>query len=112
MDIKNMIGIGMVGLMSLGGSMFGLTLISGTAGAASSPTPTAEVTATAGLGSNVQSSSQFGDNSGAADSTEGISVEAMASEVSSSSESAAASDGPGGHQDPAGNVDNQSTTEQ
>jgi len=112
MDIKKKIGIGTVGLMTLGGSVFGLTLISGTAGAASAQTPTAQVTATTDLGLNVQSGSQSGDNSVAADSTEGISVEATTSEVGTSSESAAVSDGPGGHQDPAGNVDNQSTTEQ
>ena len=114
MNIKKKFGIGAAGLMALGGSMFGLTIISGAAGASSTvPTSTStSITASADQGLNVQDGSQTGVDTTSTDVSEEVSSEAVSSEATTSSETGTASDGIGGHQDPAGNVDNQSTTEQ
>ena len=100
--------------------MFGLTLITGAAGASSTPPTSAPVSVSAdqglnvqgGSGLNVQDGSQTGVDTASTGASEEVSSEASTSEVATSSETGTASDGIGGHQDPAGNVDNQSTTEQ
>ena len=112
MNIKKKFGIGAAGLMALGGSMFGLTIISGAAGASSTVPTSTSVTASVDQGLNVQAGSQTGVDTASTEVGEGISSEAVSSEATTSSEAGTASDGIGGHQDPAGNVDNQSTTEQ
>jgi hypothetical protein len=112
MNIKKKFGLGAAGLMALGGSMFGLTLISGAAGASSTLPTSTPVTASADQGLNVQDGSQTGVDNTSTGASEGVSSEVSTSEAATSSETGTASDGIGGHQDPAGNVDNQSTTEQ
>jgi len=112
MNIKKKFGVGAAGLMALGGSMFGLTLITGAAGASSTPPTSAPVSASADQGLNVQDGSQTGVDTTSTGASEAVSSETSSSEVATSSETGTASDGIGGHQDPAGNVDNQSTTEQ
>ena len=110
MNIKKRIGLGAIGLVTLGGSVFGLSLASSTAGATALSSPAAEST-TPDLGANVQDGAQSGDSI-TTDVAGANAVDSVTTDAGAASEAGAASDGPGGHQDPAGNVDNQSTTEQ
>ena len=73
MNIKKKFGIGAAGLMALGGSMFGLTLISGAAGASSTLPTSASVTASADQGLNVQDGSQTGVDATSTGASEGVS---------------------------------------
>jgi hypothetical protein len=65
-----------------------------------------DVTMPGDPGPAIQSGQQRGPDGVVTDTADGSATEASASEPST------ALDGPGGHQDPAGNVENQSTTEQ
>ena len=111
MNIKKRIGLGAIGLVTLGGSVFGLSLASGTAGATALSSPAAESTTAPDLGANVQDGAQSGDSL-STDVTGANAVDSVTTDAGASPEAGAVSDGPGGHEDPAGNVDNQSTTEQ
>ena len=111
MNLKKKIGLGTVGLLALGGSVFGMTLISGSAGASSTQPPVAGAPATVDQGPNVQDGSQTALDGVSTSGADAVNAES-AGQTSDSGEVNAASDGPGGHQDPAGNVDNQSTVEQ
>ena len=113
MDTKTRVSAVGIGLLALSGSLLGISLVSGSATAAPTTGNTAPSTltvpadtASGNPSADVQSGQQSGPDSAAPDSTETLSTE------SSTSESNSASDGPGGHQDPSGNVDHQSTTEQ
>jgi hypothetical protein len=121
--MKKKIGAGAVGLVALGGSVFGLALSSGIASASNSTTTTPPVVTVPGgttapvvtvpgdtnaqgdSGANVQSGDQTGSQSTAPDATEGTSSETASSEVTT-----VESDGVGGPQDVSGsNVDSQTT---
>ena len=123
MSIKKKIGVGAVGLVALGGSVFGVALSSGIASASNSTTtPPPVVTIPGGTtapvvtlpgdtnaqgdsGANVQSGDQTGSQSTAPDATEATSGEAASSEATTIE-----SDGVGGPQDVSGsNVDSQTT---
>jgi hypothetical protein len=113
MNFKTKLAATTVGLLTFGGSVLGISLASGTATAApvtstspSTPTHTAETTTPGDPGPAVQSGPQSGPDSTAPDVADGVATEAQTPETG------APSDGSGGHQDPAGNADNQSTTEQ
>jgi hypothetical protein len=114
MNIKTKIAVTTAGLLALGGSAFGISLGSGvasatpTTGATSPSTKVAQpdLTLPGDPGPAIQSGQQSGADSAAPDIADTTPTEANASEKG------AASDGPGGHQDPGGNVDHQSTTEQ
>ncbi len=112
MNIKKKLGLGAAGLVTLGGSMFGLTLVSGAASASSNPPSTVATTANADQGLNIQEGSQTSVDTSSSALGEGITSEGDSEAVATSTESAATADGAAGHQDPAGNVDNQSTSEQ
>ncbi len=122
MSIKKKIGVGAVGLVALGGSVFGVALTSGIASASNSAPTTPVVTVPAGTtapvvtlpgdtnalgdsGANVQSGDLTGSQSTAPDATESASSETGSSEVTS-----VEFDGVGGSQDVGGaNVDSQVT---
>lgn len=96
MNIKKAVGIGTVGLLTLGGSAFGIALSSGVASASGSATtsptvviPSADVNSQVDAGLNVQSglNLQTGlqdvSQSGAPDATEGVSTGVISSETTS-----------------------------
>ncbi len=112
LNFKKKIGLGAVGLMALGGSVFGVALSSGIASAsggtntATSTVTVPEVTNTVGdSGADVQSGLQTGSQSTAPDASEGASSDAVSSEATT-----VEVDGVGGPQDVSGlNVDSQTT---
>ena len=93
MNVKKKFGLGAAGLMAVGGSMFGLTLISGAAGASSTLPTSTSVTANANQDINVQDGSQTGVDTTSPGASEGVSTEASSSEAATSSETGTASDG-------------------
>jgi hypothetical protein len=111
-SMKKKIGVGAVGLVALGGSVFGVALSSGIASASSSTTTTPSVVTVPGdtnalsdSGANVQSGGQTGSQSILPDATEGTSSEAASTEAAT-----VESDGVGGPQEISGsNVDSQTT---
>ncbi len=112
MNIKRKIGVGAAGLIALGGSTFGLPLISRAAGASSTAALSTATVVNADQGPNVQVGAQTGVDGISTESDVDVSSETSASETATTSDTGAASDGIGGHADSAGNVANQSTTEQ
>ena len=114
MNVKTKFATATAGLLVLGGSAFGISLASGIASASpipgvTSPSSTVappDVTIPGDPGPAIQSGPQSGADSVVTDAADGTATEASASESNT------ALDGPGDHQDPAGNVDHQSTTEQ
>lgn len=102
-SMRKRLAVGLVSGLALGATTLGVLA---SVASADTSTGVTAVTATAtDQGAQVQSGDQT-----ATDSTLGASDEATSTD-GASSEVSTASDGPGGHQDPAGNVDNQSTTE-
>lgn len=114
MKFKTKLGAATVGILTVGGSIVGISLTSGAASpapstgavSASAQADASEATDSGDPGPAVQSGPQSGQDSMGPDPADGVATE------TTTPETGAPSDGPGGHQDPAGNVDNQSTTEQ
>jgi hypothetical protein len=104
-NLKTKLAAATAGLLAVGGSAFGISLTTGIASAAPSPALPTEVTTPGDPGPAVQAGPQSGPDTAAPDAADG-------STETSQPESGAPTDGPGGHQDPAGNVDHQSSTEQ
>ena len=101
-SMRRRIAIGAASVFALGGSALGIAITT-----ASASTPTTDVS-TLGVQDQSGSQVQSGDQT-AADTNSATSSEATSE---ASAPTASETDAPGGHQDPAGNVDNQSTTEQ
>jgi hypothetical protein len=118
MSIKTKLAVTGAGLFALGGSALGLSLASTTASAAptgtsSIPQSAAESTTPGDPGPAIQSGDQTGPDRTATDKADSVASDpADTSAETDAPENGAAFDGMGGHQDPAGNVDHQSTTEQ
>jgi hypothetical protein len=105
-NLKTKLAVATAGLLAVGGSAFGISLTTGVASAGPSPASSTEVTTPGDPGPAVQAGPQSGPDTAAPDAADAGSTE------TSQPESGAPTDGPGGHQDPAGTVDHQSSTEQ
>ena len=100
-SMRRRIAIGAASVFALGGSALGIAITT-----ASASTPTTDVST---LGVQDQSGSQVQSGDQTAADTSSASSEATSE---ASAPTASETDAPGGHQDLAGNVDNQSATEQ
>lgn len=101
-SMRRRIAIGAASVFALGGSALGIAITT-----ASASTPTAAEVGTLGVQDQSGSQVQSGDQTAADTSSASSEATSEASALTASE-----TDAPGGHQDLAGNVDNQSTTEQ